>query len=121
MADESTVTADTCPRCGVLSELTTAGGAWLCCNGHQWVAGGQVEAASDPIEHPPHYCQGGIECIDAIESALGRDGFIAYLRGQIIRYTWRMMHKGNTAEDAAKAAWYCRRLVKVLGVLGEGK
>ncbi len=66
----------------------------------------------DPVNHPSHYTQGAVECIDAIESALGREGFIAFLRGQVIKYNWRMNAKGNPEQDAQKASWYQKRLVE---------
>ncbi len=69
---------------------------------------------SDPVNRPSHYTQGNIEAIDAIESALGREGFIAFLRGQVIKYQWRLTHKGNPAQDAAKAKWYGDRLAALL-------
>ena len=69
---------------------------------------------SDPVDHPAHYNSGAIECIDAIEAALGRDGFIAFLRGQVIKYQWRLGLKDAAAQDAAKADWYSRRLLEVL-------
>lgn len=68
----------------------------------------------DPVNHPSHYCQGGIECIDAIEAALGREGFIAFLRGQVIKYQWRLGHKDSPKQDNAKAIWYCNKLAEVL-------
>lgn len=68
----------------------------------------------DAVSHPAHYTQGAIECIDAIEAALGRDGFVAFLRGQCIKYAWRCGHKGAAATDAGKLAWYSARLVAVL-------
>lgn len=57
---------------------------------------------------PDHYTQGDIECIDAIRSALGEDGFQAYCRGNVIKYAWRAGTKvGNTAEmDMQKAMVY---------------
>jgi len=64
----------------------------------------------DMVNAPPHYTQGAVECIDAIKAALGKDGFAAWLRGQVIRYAWRMMHKGTPALDAGKLACYARRL-----------
>lgn len=30
---------------------------------------------SDNVNHPNHYCQGGIECIKAIEASMSTDGF----------------------------------------------
>lgn len=66
--------------------------------------------ASEPdmVNHPPHYqSDNGIECIDAIQAALGREGFIAYCRGNAIKYLWR--DKVNNAEDRNKAIWYINR------------
>lgn len=62
----------------------------------------------DMVNHPPHYqSDNGIECIDAIRAALGREGFIAYCRGNAIKYLWR--DKVNNVEDRNKAAWYINR------------
>lgn len=61
---------------------------------------------SDPVNHPPHYTQGEIECIDAIRAALGPEGFKAYLRGNTIKYLWRYDKKGKSLEDLKKAQWY---------------
>lgn len=69
----------------------------------------------DMVNQPPHYTQGDVECIDAIRSALGEEGFVAFLRGQVIKYTWRLGLKGDAAEDAKKAAWYQAKLIEVLG------
>lgn len=69
---------------------------------------------ADPVNHPSYYTAGKVECIDAIEAALGRDGFIAFLRGQVIKYNWRCGLKDNAAQDAAKARWYADRLVSAL-------
>jgi len=66
------------------------------------------EPQADPVNHPPHYNHGEIECIDAIRAALGRDGFIAYCRGNAIKYLWRCEHKGGM-EDLHKAEWYIHR------------
>lgn len=60
---------------------------------------------ADMINHPPHY-QGKVECIDAIESALGKAGFVAYCRGNAMKYTFRAGRKGDAAEDLEKARWY---------------
>ena len=50
----------------------------------------ETEQQSDNIvNNPPHYNQGDIECIDAIQAALGTEGFMAYCRGNIIKYNWR--------------------------------
>ena len=71
------------------------------------------DRAGDPVHHPPHYRQGNIECIDAIEAALGTHGAVDYCRGCAIKYHWRMLDKGG-AEDARKAAWYSTRAAELL-------
>lgn len=73
-----------------------------------------AKATSNTIESPSHYTHGEIECIDGIRAALGREGFIAFLRGQVIRYQWRIGHKENDAQDAGKARWYAAKLEEVL-------
>ena len=71
-----------------------------------WIQG--VSTAADMINHPPHYqSDNGIECIDAIRAALGKEGFIAYCRGNVIKYQWRL--KANPAEDQGKSVWYANR------------
>ena len=66
----------------------------------------------DMVNHPPHYTSGGIECIDAIEAALGPDGFRAFLRGNIIKYNWRCDKKGKSVQDLSKARWYLVKLIE---------
>lgn len=63
------------------------------------------------VNLPPHYRTGSVECIEAIEAALGPEGFKAYLRGQIIKYTWRGPHKGAEGQDYEKAEFYLKRLI----------
>lgn len=65
--------------------------------------------AADMVNHPPHYQTDGIECIDAIRASLGLEGFVAYCRGNAIKYSWRAGKKGETAQDLKKAAWYLNR------------
>lgn len=71
-------------------------------------------AGNDPVNHPSHYTQGGIECIDAIRAALGSytDPVDAWLVGQVIKYLWRAPLKGKYDEDIRKAQFYLNRLVK---------
>jgi predicted nucleic acid-binding Zn-ribbon protein len=47
---------------------------------------------------------------------LPREQFIGFLRGQVVKYQWRMGRKGDAAQDAAKAQWYAARLEKVAAV-----
>lgn len=64
----------------------------------------------DEINHPAHYTQGGIECIDAIEAALTPEEFRGYLKGNCLKYIWRERLKGGN-QSIEKAEWYIRRLL----------
>lgn len=62
---------------------------------------------NDPVQHPDHYTSGGIECIDAIKSAVSgiTDPFEAYCTGNVIKYAWRWFRKNGT-QDLEKAKQY---------------
>ena len=68
----------------------------------------------DMVNHPSHYTQGGIECIDCIKSAtVGKVGIEAFCVGNAIKYLFRYEEK-NGVEDVKKARWYIDRLIKEL-------
>ena len=46
------------------------------------------EMEKDLVNHPPHYNQAGIECIDAILAATNHNKE-GYLQGNILKYVWR--------------------------------
>jgi len=69
------------------------------------------ELVNDMVDHPPHYNQRGIECIDAIEAATDK-GFEYYLQGNIMKYIWRYRYK-NGLEDLKKAKWYLDKLIEI--------
>jgi hypothetical protein len=71
----------------------------------------QAARQSDMVEHPPHYNQAGVECIDAIMAATD-EGFEYYLQGNIIKYLWRYRYK-NGVEDLKKAQWYLNKLINI--------
>jgi len=63
------------------------------------------------VNHPPHYTQGGIECIEAIQAALTPEEFRGYCKGNALKYTWRERSKGQD-ESLKKAIWYLERSQK---------
>ena len=65
----------------------------------------------DTVNHPKHYTQGKIECIDAIESAVSElSGLDAVCTANVIKYVWRWKHK-NGSQDLRKAQWYLNKLI----------
>lgn len=73
---------------------------------------------ADNVNHPSHYIQSGIECIDAITAATScKSGIEAVCVANVIKYLWRYELK-NGVEDVKKARWYLERLI---GELEGGK
>lgn len=76
-----------------------------CCN---------KEPNADMVNHPSHYNQGGIECIDALKAAtVSKTGIEAVCTANAIKYLWRYEEK-NGIEDVKKARWYIDRLIREL-------
>lgn len=73
---------------------------------------------SDPVNHPSHYTQGGLEVIDILRAKLSPEEFQGFLRGNVLKYVLRSSHKGREQEDLNKADWYLRELRKP-GVMRE--
>ena len=69
-------------------------------------------AKKDMVNHPPHYNEGGLECIDYIKQQLGA-GFPSYLEGSIIKYIHRHKYKDANIQDLQKAKWYLNKLIEV--------
>lgn len=65
----------------------------------------------DEVNHPTHYTQGGIECIDAIQAQLTPEEFRGFLKGNVAKYLWREREKqGNVS--LGKAQWYLNKLIQ---------
>jgi len=66
----------------------------------------------DNVNHPSHYNESGIECIEAIRATLGSE-FPAYCKGNVMKYLWRYQYK-NGIEDIKKAQVYLNWMVEYL-------
>jgi hypothetical protein len=65
----------------------------------------------DQVNRPPHYTDGGIETIEAIEAQLSQEEYEGYLRGNCVKYLWRWRNKGGV-QDLEKCRWYLDRLIQ---------
>lgn len=70
-----------------------------------------MDIVKDNVNHPSHYTQGGIECLDAIEASMPAESFQDYCKGNILKYIWRYRFK-NGVEDLKKAQFYLGRMIK---------
>ena len=67
---------------------------------------------TDNVNHPKHYTQGVVECIDALAAAtINLKGLDAVCTANAIKYLWRWGQK-NGVEDLKKARRYIDKLVK---------
>ena len=74
--------------------------------------------SKDPVNSPEHYNMLDIEAIDLIEMSMTKDDFLAYLKGNALKYIIRYKHKDNPEQDISKAIWY---LEKLKGKIKHGK
>ena len=71
-----------------------------------------IKDEKDVVNHPAHYTQGPIECIDAIEAAtVKKVGLDAVCTANIIKYIWRCESK-NGLGDLKKARWYLEKMIR---------
>ncbi len=71
-----------------------------------------MDKKEDKVNHPSHYTQGGIECIDAMEAALGKQVVMDFCLGNAFKYIFRCKNK-NGLEDVKKANWYLNKLIEL--------
>ena len=112
---------DDCHSCNSCLLEKFSGG--VMCNFDKWsddklaIAYEEVKmdgGSTDMVNHPKHYNQGGIECIDALKAAtVGKRGIEAVCVANVIKYLWRYEEK-NGIEDIRKAKFYIERLLKEL-------
>lgn len=76
-----------------------------------------ARAADGVIDKATQYNAGSIECIDAIQAALTPEEYRGFLKGNVLKYTWRERHKGGE-ESLKKAQWYLARLLALGLALG---
>ena len=67
----------------------------------------------EKVNRPSHYSQNGIECFDVIRAVLGTDGLKTFCEGNIIKYAFRMRHKGQYLYDVKKIRTYAEQIIKI--------
>lgn len=72
----------------------------------------ETKPENDVVNHPSHYTQGGIECIQAMEAAFGVAQRAVYCKIAAFKYLWRCDPK-NGSEDIKKAIWYLNKYLEL--------
>lgn len=60
----------------------------------------------EAVNHPYHYTESSIECIDAMRMTFGTEYVIMWSIMTAYKYLWRRNNKENPTEDMKKARWY---------------
>jgi len=71
-----------------------------------------MQPVKSNVNHPSHYNQGDIECIDAMLASAGKEAVKNFCHLSIVKYLWRFEHK-NGFEDLEKAKWYMEKLIEL--------
>lgn len=66
----------------------------------------------DNVNNPKHYAEGGIECIEAMEAAFGKEQVKDFCKLNAFKYLWRA-DKKNHLEDLKKANWYINKYIEL--------
>lgn len=96
---------DRCIPSSIFDELT---------EGVDWHDSESIKDGTDNVNHPAHYENYSIECIDSMVETQGRDAVIAFCICNAFKYLWRHRAK-NGFEDIKKANWYLNKAVELEG------
>lgn len=67
----------------------------------------------DIINHPNHYTNGGIECIDEMILVFGKDVVANFCLCNVWKYRYRSLTK-NGEEDIKKSHWYMKKYKELI-------
>lgn len=65
------------------------------------------------VNHPSHYNQGDIECIDAMVSAFGEYSTAEFCKINAFKYLWRLGHKDDETQEIGKIKWYLDKYLEL--------
>lgn len=78
-----------------------------------------VEADKEMVNHPSHYNQGSMECIDAIVGAYGAEEAKVFCKINAFKYLWRLGHKDAEKQEIGKIKWYLDKYVNLSKIHGK--
>lgn len=61
------------------------------------------------VNHPSHYNNGTIECIDAMIGLFGKEETKSFCKLNAFKYITRLGLKDDAKQDADKAIWYINK------------
>ena len=80
-----------------------------------------MEDKKEMVNHPSHYNQGGMECIEGLIGAFGKKEVATFCKINAMKYIWRLGHKDEEAQEIGKIKWYLDKYLELtkppIGVL----
>lgn len=74
---------------------------------------GMETTDKEMVNHPHHYNQGSIECIDAMVSAFGKEDVKAFCKINAFKYLWRLGCKDEETQEVGKIKWYLDKYLEL--------
>ena len=71
-----------------------------------------MEDKKDIVNHPNHYTNRGIECIDEMIHVFGKQAVMDFCLCNVWKYRYRALAK-NGQEDIAKSDWYMKKYLEL--------
>lgn len=65
------------------------------------------------VDHPSHYNQGSMECIDAMVGAYGNKEVAIFSKINAFKDLWRLGHKDDEAQEIGKIKWYLDKYLEL--------
>ncbi len=72
-----------------------------------------MEDKKEMVNHPSHYCQGDMECIDGLIGAFGKKEVATFCKINAMKYIWRLGHKDEEAQEIGKIKWYLDKYLEL--------
>lgn len=110
--DECDKLGDSCRECRIEAICRYVGGDFES-NPTECEKAYKLIAGENNVNHPSHYNQGGMECIDEMVLLFGRDVTMHFCLCNAWKYRYRANAK-NGQEDLDKANWYIAKYKELL-------
>ena len=72
-----------------------------------------MEDKKEMVNHPDHYNNGNMECIDGMVGAFGNDEVRIFCKLNAFKYLWRLGHKDDEAQEVGKIKWYLDKYIEL--------
>ena len=72
-----------------------------------------MEDKKEMVNHPSHYNQGDMECIDGLIGAFGTKEVAPFCKINAMKYIWRLGHKDDEAQEIGKIKWYLDKYLEL--------